>query len=361
MSAPSFLAEKHSCSDTRQLTFCDQAPSASLEELRPSLAPRRSLARPAIEKTGLVIENALILSCTIVHGYIKKGANTVRIGFLDHHLANYHADVFHSIITSRYGPETSVALAYELAPRGTDDWCAARGILRASSMEQVIEQADALMVLAPDNFEVHSQLALPALASGKPVFVDKFLAPTLREARTIVEAARRHGTPLMSASALRYAPEIEDLAAGLDGPPETVFARGMGHWDGYGVHTVSMLWRVLDVGPLHRVCDIGIEGVSFVALDFGTLRATAEVRAAENQFETCPWQLGVRLAGRYRIATVAASEAFYAHLIRAIIDFFRTGNSPVSHREMLDTVAVLEGASRSRREGGRWVSPEELA
>jgi len=223
----------------------------------------------------------------------------------------------------------------------------------------VIATSDAIMVLASDNFEVHRTLALPAVQSGKPVYVDKFLAPTLRESYEIVAAAEACSTPLMSSSALRFAVELEQLLGALEAPVERFLARGMGNWDGYGVHTVAMAVRAAEGARLRRVCDVGTEGDHMVALDFGPVRGSVEVRQADNQNELFPWQLGVRCATGYRMATVKDYEGFYARLIAAVVDFFRQGRSPTPPAEMLDVVAVLEGARQSRMRDGAWVAAQD--
>jgi predicted dehydrogenase len=290
----------------------------------------------------------------------KNKEQLMDVGFIDHHLANYHADVFFKLLT-QLGEATGlrVTTAYEVEPRGDVDWCAAHGVQRATSPEEVVEKVDAVMVLAPDNFEVHRALALPAVRSGKPVFIDKFLAPTLGEARDIVEEAEKHSTPLMSSSALRFAVEVEELLRHhTTGAVESVFARGMGNWGGYGVHTVAMILRVMGGGALRRVCDTGVPGAHLVTLDFATCRGFVEVREAENQYEALPWQLGVRRSGRYAVATVQAFDAFYENLIRAVMMFFATRTSPVTKEEMLNTVAILEGAARSLEKDGAWVNVE---
>ncbi len=285
----------------------------------------------------------------------------MRIGFIDHHLANYHADTFFRILTNGSFGEIQVGPAYEMNPQGTNDWCAERGVERACSAEEVIAKADALLVLAPDNFEVHRELALPAVASGKPVFVDKYLAPTLGEARELVDTADRHGTPLMSSSALYFAAEIEDLLAG-DNPPrvECFLARGMGHWNGYGVHTAALAFRAVGQTRLERVRAMGRPQDVIVELEFTTAWGTLEVRQARNQFDVFPWQLGLRSGDDYRIATVRDYEGFYVRLMKATVDFFRGASSPIPHGLMLDIVAVIEGVQRSLERDGAWVLPEEL-
>src|SRR5690349_4750508 len=106
----------------------------------------------------------------------------MRIGFIDHHLNNFHANKF---LTLLHGPLAElgarVVAAWESDPAG-DDWCAKNDIPRLESPEAVAAQADALMVLAPDNVDAHLGLCRTVFPAGKPCLVDKFLAPTLAEA-----------------------------------------------------------------------------------------------------------------------------------------------------------------------------------
>lgn len=285
----------------------------------------------------------------------------MRIGIIDHHLANYHADTFFRILTSGALGEIQVGPAYEIKPQGPSDWCAERGVERARSAEEVIAKADAILVLAPDNFEVHRELALPAVASGKPVFVDKFLAPTLGEAREILDTASRHGTPLMSSSALYFAQEVEDLLARNGYPSiECFWARGMGHWDGYGVHTVALAFRGVGQAPLRRLRAFGRSQDVIVELEFNAAWGTLEVRQARNQFDVFPWQFGVRSGDEYCLTTVRDYEGFYVRLMKATVDFFRGASSPTPEGSMLDIVAVIEGVQRSLARGGEWVRPVDL-
>lgn len=288
-------------------------------------------------------------------------SNSLRIGFIDHHLNNFHADTFFKLISEVSEGGAHVTTAFELLPAADADWCAQRGVKRAQSPEEVLSEVEAVMVLAPDNFEVHRDLAMIALKAGIPVFVDKFLAPTLRQAREIVEEAARRNVSLMASSALRYAAELEQLPPVNAGAIETFFARGMGNWSGYGVHTLAMPMRFMGEVRVKRVANVGRPGAEIVAVEFeNNVLGSVEVREAENQYAALPWQLGLRIAGNYHVATVQDYEEFYRRLIAAVLEFFRTGISPTPVGELLDVVGVLEAAEKSREADGQWVSLQDL-
>lgn len=279
----------------------------------------------------------------------------LRIGFVDHHLNNFHANKFLSLL---HGPladqDARVMLAWESNPTG-EDWCAKNGIRRAESAEAVAKECDVVMVLAPDNIDAHLGLCQKVFPAGKPALVDKFLAPSVREAREIVELAKKHGNRIFSASSLRFAVELKDALKEVSGTPSDAYARGMGAWGGYGVHTLSLAIGALGA-DVKRLIDTGKGGTAAVTLDYADgRRAWVDVRDAANMWEALPWSFGIRSGEKYVTRTVKDFDGFYANLMREAVAFFKTGKSPVSTEEMLKVVAILEGADKSRANGGTWI------
>ena len=113
-----------------------------------------------------------------------------------------------------YG-KTEYAYGHIDSPIGgmtTDEWCAKYQIPRCMSIGELIEKSDVLIVLSPDNCEMHEQLCELPLRSGKLTYVDKTFAPDYATARRIFDNAEAHNTPCYSTSALRFAEEY----AGID-------------------------------------------------------------------------------------------------------------------------------------------------
>src|SRR5689334_15132357 len=105
----------------------------------------------------------------------------LRVGMVDHHLNNWHADTFLKLLRGPLADEqVEVVAAWESDPIG-DDWCAKNGVRRADSIEDAIGGTDAVLLLAPDNIDVHLKLAEAVLPAGKPTLIDKFLAPNVEE------------------------------------------------------------------------------------------------------------------------------------------------------------------------------------
>ena len=136
-----------------------------------------------------------------------------RIGFIDLYINNWHANNYPAWFrTAKRADEFELGYAYEETPApgspSLEDWCAKNGMRPAHDIETVVANSDCLCVLAPNNPEAHDRLAALPLAAGKPLYVDKTFAPDKATAARFFETARRHGTPLMSTSALRYGEEF---------------------------------------------------------------------------------------------------------------------------------------------------------
>ena len=79
-----------------------------------------------------------------------------------------------------------------------------------SVLEQLLaEGVDAVTVAAPTH--LHQQLALACIAQGIHVLVEKPIAPTVQEGRTIIAAARRAGVALMVGHVERFNPTVEAI------------------------------------------------------------------------------------------------------------------------------------------------------
>jgi predicted dehydrogenase len=282
----------------------------------------------------------------------------LKVGVVDHHLNNWHADTFLRLLRGPLAGEgVEIAAAWESNPTG-EDWCVKNGVRRADSPEDAARGADAVMLLAPDNVEDHLKLASLVLPFGKPTLVDKFLAPTVAEAREIAALARRYGAPLFSSSALRYAVELEAAMPEISaGTVTEILASGLSTWHLYGVHTLAMALRIMG-HEVKRLIDTGTPTARTVTLDYGAgRRAVVDVRRAANEWDVFGWSFAARVGDRYVAAKIADYDGFYANLMRRACAFFQTGESDMPVEEALAVVGVLEGADRSQQTGGAWVTP----
>jgi predicted dehydrogenase len=79
-----------------------------------------------------------------------------------------------------------------------------------SALETALEHVDAVLVATPPS--THVALALAAIQDGKHVMVEKPLALTAKDARTLVTAAAEAGVVLMVGHTFEYNPAVQKLA-----------------------------------------------------------------------------------------------------------------------------------------------------
>lgn len=166
-----------------------------------------------------------------------------RVGFVDYNLENFHAnkfiELFHGDLR-HHGIE--VAYCWGMVDEPSREWAKRQGVEWLDRAENVVDKADAVVLLAPDNAEVHLDLARRVFPAGKPVYVDKTFADSIAMAEQMIELAEQYKTPIFSSSALRYTPALVEFMA----RPEAADvidaeAQGPAEWLRYGIHTVEPL------------------------------------------------------------------------------------------------------------------------
>ena len=281
----------------------------------------------------------------------------IKIGFIDHHLHNWHSDVFLKLLRGPIGEGmVDIVCAYESHPaEGMEDWCTQNHVTKVDSPEEVVAQSDVIYVLAPDNIDDHLELGRAAYMSGKPVLVDKYLSTNIEDAKEIIRLCKQSGSPMMSASSLRFSDELIAMLPKLTSQPKEVFSRGFGHWYPYSIHTVSQALAIFG-DKADRIINTGTENASCVTIADGERRCTIEIYwAPDNHDEAMPWQAGAIVDNRLEMMTVHSHETIYDNMMRAAMEFIKTKKSPISINEMLLAVIIDELGALSLKQGNKWI------
>lgn len=201
------------------------------------------------------------------------------------------------------------------------------GIELHESDEGFADGLDGILVLTRDG-RGHADEALPYLAQGLPVFVDKPLACDLISAERIVRAGR-----VASFSVLRFLPEVEELVQGRVRLHEIrVPGNGASPYAGFwfiGIHGAELACALV-TRPLIEA--VGVDGSVLTARLNGTTGPFALVLdPAAGGYE-------IRHAGGHEVLDV---EAAYRQGARRLERFF-AGEDVVSAADMLAPVALLE-------------------
>jgi len=284
----------------------------------------------------------------------------LKIGFWDEYLDNWHANYYPEFLRqaiAQYGYDAAVtdAFAFTDAPGGvsTEEWCRERGIRRHTDPAAFLDAVDAIMVIGADDARLHNKIAVLPLQSGKPTFVDKTFAPDTASGKHLFSIAREYGTPVFSTSAQRYCPSLTAYQSAHP-KPRFVSTVGPHSLDNYAVHQFEPMVALMGVGAVRVKAFVAGDNVTQLMIDWGDGRMASFLQSpnpwAEFNFMVSDGINGARLA----------SEDFYIPTMKAILDFFVTGQSPVPEEETLEVLALIDAARTARQTPDVWLSMEQF-
>ena len=284
-----------------------------------------------------------------------------KIGFIDFFLDEWHANNFPAWIrenVANVGRDVDVAYAWAQtsAPSGLDTagWCQLHQVEPLSSLEDVVEKSDYLIVLSPDHPEYHEELSCLPLMSGKPTYIDKTFSPDLQSGARIFSLAEKHGTPMFSSSALRFAKELAGFPDEVVNWKnlEYVATSGPGIFANYSVHQLEMIVSLLGPGA-HRVKSLSSQHSSFLVVEYADGRMGSML-----QMPQTPFQLSLQLRdgeGRF----IPTCSEIFPRQIHSMLDFFESGKPPVPKEETLEIMALIDAGRKALDCYDTWVPVEK--
>ncbi len=237
----------------------------------------------------------------------------------------------------------------------TDSLAEKYGVRMYESPEEVAEASDAILLTSVDG-RIHLDQFSRIARFGKPTFIDKPFAVSSSDAEGIIRLAREHGTPVMSASALRYTEALtralenaeDDPVEGawFNGPMEIEPTQGVFFW--YGVHLAEALFQCLGTGcrevsvTSSDSCDVAVG-----LWDDGRIGSIRGFRNGQYFFRAVLH----RASGDQWLDLDAGERPKHVPLLASILEFFRTGVSPIPLENTLAAIRFLEAADQSRSTG----------
>lgn len=235
------------------------------------------------------------------------------------------------------------------------------GVQILGTITEVCAAVDAVMILSMDG-RPHLAQVREVLLSGKPFFLDKPVAASLKEAVEIYRLAEEAKVPMFSASAVRWYPGVLEVAADKN-PCTAAISYGPSpllpfHPDlfFYGIHPTEALFTVMGPGCL-EVRRTSTESTSVVTGKWegdrlGTLYA----------LHSLPMDSPFYKLTRFSAQGVVEqkSQGDYTPLLREIIKFFQTKQPPVSLQQTLEIYAFMEAAEQSKQQNGKAVSLRDV-
>ncbi|MBB5035514.1 Gfo/Idh/MocA family protein [Prosthecobacter vanneervenii] len=227
------------------------------------------------------------------------------------------------------------------------------GVRIVGSVAEACKDVDAVLLLSLEGRPRLEQMK-QIIAAGKPVFMDKPVAVSLKDAVEIYRLAGAAQVPVFSASAVRWYPGVLEVANAEATPARSVISYGPAHvlphhpdLFFYGIHPTEALFTVMGTGCLSVVRTTTASESVVTGLwaggRTGTLQAIHEGAMAYKLIRFGDKQI-----------TEQKSEGDYTPMLREIVKFFQTKQPPVLPKQTLEIYAFMAAAEESKhRDGGR--------
>jgi predicted dehydrogenase len=263
------------------------------------------------------------------------------------------------VIAAYKGGSDDVASSYTRVDKFTEQLANEFGVEIVNSIETLCDKVDAILLESVDG-RPHLEQARIVIKAGKPLFIDKPMAGSLKDVIEIFRLAHEAKVPCFSSSSLRYYGSLKQLKSEEIGELKGAISYGPcslepHHPDlfWYGVHPTEALFTVMG---------IGCESVSRAFTDHtdvvtgtwshGNTGVVYGLRTGHARYK-------VTLFGTKGIAEQNGGGN-YVPLVQEIMKFFKSGNPPISARETVELFAFMEGADISKAKGGCKVSIPQL-
>jgi predicted dehydrogenase len=236
--------------------------------------------------------------------------------------------------------------------KGFTDQMKKFGVPLVEKPTDMIGKVDGMLIESVDG-TVHYERAKPFLEAGIPCFIDKPFTCSVADAKKILELSEKKKAPVFSSSSLRYAPDVVEYAAdpkpgrlvgcAVHGPASLspIPERNAGLYH-YGIHAVEILYTLMGPG-CKRVTSTHEKGVDVVTGHWkdGRVATLRGIREGASGY-------GFTAFAEKGIKTVTVGiGVIYRELLKKVVEFFKTGKSPVEPSTMVEIMAFIEAANKS--------------
>jgi hypothetical protein len=226
------------------------------------------------------------------------------------------------------------------------------GVTIHDTIEAMCDAVDVVMLESVDG-RPHLEQARPVIRAGKPLYIDKPMAGSLKDVIAIFDLAKAANVPVFSASSLRFGKTTQAVRNGSLGRVTGAVTWSPCHLDKthpdlfwYGVHGVESLFTVMGTG---------CESVRRGTTPEGKIEVTGQGRGGrEGVFRESDKGYGGEARGDKGTGPVGAYDGYHP-LVEEVVTFFKTGVPPVPAEETIEMFAFMEAADESKRLGGERV------
>lgn len=182
-------------------------------------------------------------------------------------------------------PEDSLREIAKVTHIWTQNRKVSEHIAKASKIEHIVENMEDLIgevdaiLLARDDAENHYKMALPFLKAAVPIFIDKPLALSVKEANKLFDA-QEYPNQIFTCTSLRFAKELKLSQKELSqiGLIKHVEASVPKKWDTYAVHIIEpVIAQLPERGKLKKVIPLEKNGIRMCLLEWENISAYIKV------------------------------------------------------------------------------------
>jgi hypothetical protein len=256
------------------------------------------------------------------------------------------------VVAAFKGGSQDLKESYERVDKYAADIQAKYGVEIVPDIATLLTKVDAVLLESVDG-RPHLAQARQVIEAGKPLFIDKPLAASLEDARTIAKLASAKGVKWFSSSSLRYADFLIDLKA--KSPVKGAIVWGPGPLEAhhtldlswYGIHAVEMLYTLMGKGcvEVSRTFSDNAEIITGKWQD-GRVGTVRTLKPYGDFGAVAFYEKGLAQSPE-------KTKFSYVPLVKEIVKFFQTGQVPVDNSETLEMFAFMDAAQRSRAAAGK--------
>jgi len=225
---------------------------------------------------------------------------------------------------------------------------------RVADVEAMVDQVDGV-IIARDDYETHYPLAKTFLEKGKFVFIDKPLSLDVAELRFFSKYLQ--DGKLMSCAGGRYARELDEIRAGIDGFGEMKLIRGtvVNSLEKYGIHMLDGIFGVTGFQVQSVSC---VQGKHTSMMIRNTDDSLIYIDALGSSAKTLQFDFW---SDQKRFHAEANDNfSMFRRLLADFIKMIRTGKPTIEPGLVINTMRVLMAANLARKEN-RVVEIDEIA
>ena len=235
------------------------------------------------------------------------------------------------------------------------------GVELVDSIQALLSRVDAVMLMTFDGHPRVEQ-AMEVIKAGKPLFINKPFAASLKDVIKIMDTAKKYNCPIFSSSPTRY---LNGAQAARNGSIGDIM--GADSYSGcplepthpdfywYGIHGIEILFTMMgkDCHTVQRRHTPNTDHVVGIWDNdrIGTYRGIRKGKVTHS---------GVAYGLNEILPAGSFNDVGHRPLVIDMLKFFKTGISPVEIEETLAIHVFMEAADESKRQGGIPISTKAV-